>query len=92
MKSLTQFINEALRAEEMFLTALKDNKFTKEQIVNMLSNIDLKDIKKISDKLKDEYSDEYFAYEPAKDDFLKSSEKENIISKISDFCLKYICK
>ena len=92
MKSLQEYINESLKAEEMFLTALKDNKFTKEQLVNMLSNMDLKDIKKISDKLKDEYSDEYFAYEPSKDDFLKSSEKDNIISKIADFCLKNICK
>ena len=72
MKSLVQYIEESLKAEEMFITAIKDNKFTKEQIVNMLTNMDIKDIKKISDKFKQDYEDDYFAYEPSKDDFLKN--------------------
>ena len=92
MKDIRQFINEALRSEEMFLTAIKDNKFTKEQLVNMLMNMDMKAIKNISDRLKNDYSDEYFIYEPSKDDFLKNSEKENICSKMSDFFFIYVCK
>ena len=58
MKSLVQYIEESLKAEEMFITAIKDNKFTKEQIVNMLTNMDIKDIKKISDKFKQDYEDD----------------------------------
>lgn len=92
MKSLVEYINEALRPEELFISILKDNKFTKEQIVGMLMNMDMKTIKSVSDKLKTEYSDDYFAYEPNKDEFLKNTEKENICSKISDFLLKTICK
>lgn len=92
MKSLVQYIEESLKAEEMFITAIKDNKFTKEQIVSMLTNMDIKDIKKISDKFKQDYEDDYFAYEPSKDDFLKNNEKEKIAGKMADFCLKFICK
>ena len=92
MKDLVTYIYEALHPEEMFLTAIKDNKFTKEQIVNMLSNMEMKDIKKISDKLKSDYEDDYFAYEPSKDEFLKNNEKEKLAGKIADFLLKFICK
>lgn len=96
MKDIIQFINEelneSLRSEDMFITAIKYNKFTKEQLVNMLMNMDMKVIKDISNRLKNLYSDDYFIYEPSKDDFLKNSEKENICGKISDFLLKYVCK
>lgn len=92
MKTLKQYINESLRGEELFLSTLKDNKFTKEQLVGMLMNMDMKTIKSVSDKLKKEYDDSYFAYEPNKDDFLKTLNKESICNKISDFILKTICK
>ena len=92
MKTLKQYINESLRGEELFLSTLKDNKFTKEQLVGMLMNMDMKTIKSVSDKLKQEYDDSYFAYESNKDDFLKTSNKESICNKISDFILKTICK
>ena len=92
MKTLKQYINESLRGEELFLSTLKDNKFTKEQLVGMLMNMDMNTIKSVSDKLKQEYDDSYFAYEPNKDDFLKTSNKESICNKISDFILKTICQ
>ena len=92
MKTLNQYIDEALHPEEMFLTAITNNKFTQEQILNMLLNMDMKDIKKLSDSLKTKYSNEYFSYEPSKDEFLKKSDKEKICNKISNFLLNFVCK
>lgn len=92
MKSLNIYIKEALKADELLMTAIKGNKFTKDQLMSMLGNMSMQDIKKFSDNIKKEYSDEYFAYEPNKDDFLKASEKNNICSKIADFLMKNVCK
>lgn len=91
MKTLVQYIKEAmLRPEDLFIQSIKDAKLSKDNISSMLMNMDMKTVQKISDKLKEEYSDEYFAYEPSKDSFLKQSERESIIDKMSDFCLKFV--
>lgn len=92
MKSLNIYIKEALKADELLMTAIKGNKFTKDQLMSMLGNMSMQDIKKFSDNIKKEYTDEYFVYEPNKDDFLKVSEKNNICSKIADFLMKNVCK
>ena len=91
MKSLSQYIIESLNAEELFITTIKGNKFSKDQLISMLNNMDMKTLNKVSDKFKTEYNDNYFPYEPARDAFLKPSNKADIINKISDFILKYVC-
>lgn len=90
MKKLSQYISEALRPEEMLLTAVKGNKLSKEQIVGMLSNLPVKDLQRLSARLKNEYS-EYFAYEPPKDSFLKQQTKDTAIGNIADFIVKFVC-
>lgn len=93
MKSLTQFIYEvSMKEDEMLLSMIEGNSFTKSQLTDMLSNLDLNVIKKISDKLASKYADEYFPYEPSKDMFISNTNKDKIVSNISDFLIKYVCK
>jgi hypothetical protein len=91
MKGLSQYIIESLKPEELFVATIKGNKFSKEQLINMLNNMDMKTLNKVSDNFKTEYNDNYFPYEPGRDEFLKQSNKPDIINKISDFILKYVC-
>lgn len=91
MKGLSQYIIESLRPEELFITTIKGNKFSKDQLVSMLDNMDMKTLSKVSDRFKTEYNDDYFPYEPSRDVFLKQQNRSDIINKISDFILKYVC-
>lgn len=81
-----------MKEDEMLLSMIDGNMFTKAQLTDMLSNLDLNVIKKISDKLASKYKDEYFPYEPSADMFISNTNKDKIVSNISDFLLKFVCK
>ena len=90
MKELNIYIKEAFNAEEMFLVAVRSGQMTKEQVKSMLSDIDMKALRRLSGRLKKDYGDIYFAYEPAKDNFLLSSKKDDICDRIAEFVVKNI--
>lgn len=84
MKSLYDFVNEALKPEETFLTAVKNTKLNKEQLREMVTGLKQDGVKRLSNYLKQNYSSEYIAYEPNPDLFLKDYDKavDNITSFI----------
>ena len=84
MKNLYDFVNEALKPEETFLTAVKNTKLNKEQLREMVTGLKQDGVKRLSNYLKQNYSSEYIAYEPTPDLFLKDYDKavDNITSFI----------
>ena len=89
MKDLVEFlIQEQLTAEEAILRSMKTDGLKREQMIDILAQNDMKTIKKVSDMLKTKYKDDYFPYEPQKDNFLKTSEKEKICGQIADAVLE----
>ena len=75
MKSLTQYIYEALTAPEAILQSIKTDSLTREQRIAILIKNDKKLIQNVSDILKQKHKDDYFPYEPQKDDYIKDIDK-----------------
>lgn len=91
MKNLETYIielNEQLNAAEAILNSVKTDGLKREQMIDILANNDMKIIKAVSDILKAKHKENYFPYEPQKDDFLKDSEKERICGQIVDAIMK----
>lgn len=91
MKNLNEYIielNEQMSAAEAILGSIKVDGLKREQMIDILAANDMKTIKAISDILKAKHKENYFPYEPQKDDFLKESEKEKICGQIVDAVMK----
>ena len=91
MKTLESYIielNEQLNAAEAILNSIKTDGLKREQMIDILAANDMKTIKAVSDILKAKHRENYFPYEPQKDDFLKDSEKESICGQIIDAIMK----
>lgn len=86
MKDLKEYINEAMNAEELFMSAVLNAKLNKEQIKDMLSGLGKNGLVKLSKYLSNKYPKEYVVYEPNPDMFLKDLDK--VIDNISSFILK----
>ena len=93
MKNLKSYIIESIEStEEVLVNSLKGISLTKPQVEEMLSKMDMRRLKKLSEYIKtSEYSKDYFVYEPNKDLFISPSNKDDIIQVMSDFIYKYIC-
>jgi len=96
MNSLSFFINESLSNKQkeligqMFSYMFKGSKITKDQFAIILDNLDKDIIFEISKYFSENESNDYLAYDPGEDMFLKyDSNKEQIISQISEYMNKY---
>lgn len=96
MKNLEEYIKEALTAKDenkanMVLTLLKGTKLTKDNVKDMMKNLEMKDLKSLDEIFSKNDNSNYIAYQPNSDEFLKDANKESVIGKMSDYALKYLC-
>jgi len=96
MQSLLNFVNESLSTKqkelvgEIFSSMFKDTKINKDQFVIILNNLDKDIVLEISKYFSKNDSNDYLAYEPNEDMFLKYEDnKERIISQIAEYINKY---
>ena len=96
MQSLLNFVNESLSTKQkelvgkIFSEMFKNTKINKDQFVIILNNLDKDIILEISKYFSTNDSNDYLAYEPNEDMFLKYEDnKERIISQIAEFINKY---
>lgn len=96
MQSLLNFVNESLSTKqkelvgEIFSNMFKDTKINKDQFVIILNNLDKDIVLEISKYFSKNDSNDYLAYEPNEDMFLKYEDnKERIISQIAEYINKY---
>ena len=84
MKTLVETVLEGMNAAEAILMSIKTDGLKADQMINILCQNDMKTLQAISGILKAKYKDEYFPYEPTKDDFLKDTNKEKVAGQIVD--------
>jgi hypothetical protein len=96
MQSLLNFVNESLSTKQkelvgkIFSNMFKDTKINKDQFVIILNNLDKEIVLEISKYFSNNDSNDYLAYEPNEDMFLKYEDnKERIISQIAEYINKY---
>lgn len=96
MQSLLNFVNESLSTKQkelvgkIFSEMFKNTKINKDQFVIILNNLDKDIILEISKYFSINDSNDYLAYEPNEDMFLKYEDnKERIISQIAEYINKY---
>jgi len=96
MKNLFNFINESLSNKqkeligELFSKMFKNTKLNKDQIIQILNNLDKEIILEISKYFNDNESENYLAYSPNNDEFLNYKDnQEKIINQISEYIHKY---
>lgn len=96
MQSLEFFINESLSNKQkeligqLFSSIFKDTKITKDQFIIILNNLDKEIVLEISKYFSKYESNDYLAYEPNEDMFLKYEEnKEHIVSQIAEYINKF---
>ena len=97
MKHIDTYINEFLISPkgitffcEQVTNMLKGTKLTKDQISLMFDKLELKTLKSLSDFLAENDMSRFVSYQPSDDEFLREENKDSIISKISDYFIKYI--
>lgn len=92
MKAIKDYINESKGRSigEFMTTILKGVKTPKETIADYLNNFEMKDLQEMSKYISETDSANYVAYQPSDDEFLKDSNKEQVIDKISQYLFKYI--
>ena len=96
MQSLLNFVNESLSTKQkelvgkLFSEMFKDTKINKDQFVIILNNLDKEVVLEISKYFSNNEANDYLAYEPNEDMFLKYEDnKERIVSQIAEFINKY---
>lgn len=96
MQSLLNFVNESLSTKQkelvgnLFSIMFKGTKINKDQFIIILSNLDKDILLEISKYFSKNESNDYLAYEPNEDMFLKYEEnKERIISQIAEYINKF---
>lgn len=72
---------------ETFLNIIEGSKLNKDNIISMLSKMEMEILKDLNTYLKDDKN--YFPYESNNDDFLNKDNKQQIVQKISDYLLKF---
>jgi hypothetical protein len=97
MRHINTYINEFLVSPkgmtffcEQVTNMLKGTKLTKDQISLMFNKLELNTLKSLSGFLAENDMSRFVSYQPSDDEFLKEENKDNIISKISDYFIKYI--
>jgi len=83
MKRITTLI-EAVTAADTIINSLRADGLKKDQIINILMQNDIKVLKQVSDNLKSIHKDNYFPYEPVKDDFINDRTKDKVCKQIAD--------
>lgn len=92
MISIKDYINEAKSSGpgSFLMTVLKGVKTPKETIMQYLDNFEMKDLKEVSDYIDEKDSANFMAYKPSDDEFISSSNKAQVIEKISQYLYKYV--
>ena len=93
MKRLTDYIFESQLSDrvfcERFSIMFKDTKISKDILKQILNNLSLEFVKKLSKYFAYNDSKNFMAYEPSEDLFINyNSNKDKIINQISDYILK----
>lgn len=93
MKRLTNYIFESQLSDrvfcEQFSIMFKNTKITKDILKQILNNLSLEFVKKLSKYFSTEDITNYVSYEPSDDLFINyESNKEQIINQIADYMLK----
>ena len=86
MKTLRDFLCEALTGYEAILQSVRTDGLSREQMVSILMQNDSQTLRKISDVLKQKHREDYFPFEPSQDDFLK--DKEKVCGQLADAVVK----
>lgn len=92
MVSIKDYINEAKSSSPglFLMTLLKGVKTPKDMITQYLENLEMKDLKEVSDYIDEKDSANFMAYKPSDDEFISSSNKAQVIEKISQYLYKYV--
>ena len=93
MKRLTDYIFESQLSDkvfcEQFSIMFKNTKITKDILKQILNNLSLDFVKKLSKYFSTEDITNYVSYEPSDDLFINyNSNKDKIINQIADYMLK----
>ena len=93
MKRLTDYIFESQLSDkvfcEQFSIMFKNTKITKDILVQILNNLSLDFVKKLSKYFSTEDITNYVSYEPSEDLFINyNSNKDKIINQICDYIIK----
>ena len=91
MITILEFING--KKTYMFETVVKmfeGSNITKDVLIHMLSKLDMEELKGLSEYLYELDKQGFIAYQPNDDDFINDSNKEAVITKISDYFNKYV--
>lgn len=94
MKDICKYINESsvtqTKQAELIAKMLYGSELSKESYSKMLSNLDIKELKGISDNFAETDNANYIAYQPTDDEFISNSNKDSIVSKMSEYIKKHI--
>jgi hypothetical protein len=95
MKELNEYINEALSTSQakqcqMIMKMFENCGLTKDNFATMLSKLDMKELQSLATYISSVDNANFVAYQPKDDEFLKDSNKEQVIDKISQYLFKYI--
>lgn len=94
MKSLKEYIVESTKDNNVgfiLMNMLKDTKTTRDSVTAYLNNLDMKNLKSVSDYINNEDEKNYIAFRPMDDEFISDTNKSNVIDKMSQYFQKYVC-